>query len=110
MDKFCATVYVTTLMWLTVNLVGLYKSDRYRMLTYNLGRDKIGCTKVVLLEELILRNVRKRRMLVNHERTHKYIASISSLLQVVRGYTLLLVSTHYSLKAGTVERCKQIVP
>lgn len=35
-------------------VVGLYESDRYRMLTYNLGRDKIGGTKVVLLE-LILR-------------------------------------------------------
>ena len=41
---------------------------------------------------------------------HKYIASISSLLQVVQGCTLFLVSIHYSLKAGTVERCKQIVP
>lgn len=36
------------------------------MLTYNLGCDKIGGTKVVILEELI-EKVRKRRMLVNHE-------------------------------------------
>lgn len=41
---------------------------------------------------------------------HKYIASISSLLQVVQGYTLFLEYIRYSLKAGIVERCKQIVP
>lgn len=48
-------------------MVHLYGSDRYWMFTYNLGCDKIGGTKVVLLEELI-EKVRKRRMLVNHER------------------------------------------
>lgn len=56
-------------MWLTVNsgekMLRLYESDRCWMLTYNLGCDKIGGTKVVLLE--LIEKVRKRRMLVNHE-------------------------------------------
>lgn len=52
-------------MWLTVNSGEKMLPLRW-MLTYNLGCDKICGTKVVLLEELI-EKVRKGRKLVNHE-------------------------------------------